>query len=139
MLSDMELLRSALGMLFFPLIAAPTDDTQVTRTIPSGKEYYQPSSANTPNIHLYQISPVFPLASSQQRLRAILDRAPPPTCQNGPNQSVRAHFWRRTPSMPHTQHLVSVHSSAPNPILARMSLISSTRIPIACAIPVSAT
>ncbi|GHO49633.1 hypothetical protein [Ktedonospora formicarum] len=88
MLGDMELLGSSCGMLFFPLIAEPTEDTQITRTIQRREGHYQPSPIASPEIHLYQISPELPLSISQQRLRAILDRAtnnlperPKPVCQ----------------------------------------------------------
>jgi hypothetical protein len=88
MLGDLELLGSSCGMLFFPLIAQPTDETQITRTIQRKEDHYQPSSVTAPGIHLYQISPTLPLSTLQQRLRAILDLAtdhlperPFPICQ----------------------------------------------------------
>lgn len=103
LLGDMTLLGAQTGILFFPLIAEPADEQQITRTIHhSGVAYHPGQKQHSQYIHLYRLEPGMPFAILQQRLCAILDLAteklperPAPACHG---------VWLDVDSQNATQH-----------------------------------
>jgi hypothetical protein len=94
LLGDMTLLGSHVGALFFPLLAEPEDEQEITRTVRKGERQYQEALASSPQIHLYRLEPAMPLGRLQQRLSAVLDWRRS-NSQSGLHQHVMASGWIR--------------------------------------------
>lgn len=72
LLGDMTLQEAQVGILFFPRIAEPEGERQITRTLQRRSERYAPEQESR-RIHLYRLHPTMTTTEVQQRLRAVLE------------------------------------------------------------------